>query len=452
MSKTNKKFFHGALFLGAGAFVSKVLGAIYRVPLTNLLGGYGLGLYQIVFPVYSLLLDFSGASVPSALSSLIAKCDNNESCAKAYLKSALKLLLIVGLIGSLVMLVFSKAISLLQGNLDAQKAYLYLAPAVFLVAVISAFRGYFQGLMNMKPTAISQVIEQGVKVVFGIIFVRACLPDIPKAVAGATFAITLSEFCALIYLVLVYNKTKNTAPFDYSKRIENNAVLTKKIVKTAIPVTLVGMIIPFTHFIDSFLIVNLLNDYRQDATALYGILSGACLTVINLPVSLCYGVAMVAIPSVSSSKTQEERLTSAKKSINFTLLFSLPCAVFCLFFSPFIINLLFKGLSASEKLTAISLLRLLSPCVVLSAVVQTQNAVLIGQDKSYKPVLSLAVGAVFKILINLSLLKNPKINIYGSAIALIACYFVTGLINLIMIFGVRIKNASTNANRREYAS
>jgi O-antigen/teichoic acid export membrane protein len=212
------------------------------------------------------------------------------------------------------------------------------------------------------------------------------------------------------------------------------------------------MIIPFTHFIDSFLIVNLLNDYRQDATALYGILSGACLTVINLPVSLCYGVAMVAIPSVSSSKTQEERLTSAKKSINFTLLFSLPCAVFCLFFSPFIINLLFKGLSASEKSTAISLLRLLSPCVVLSAVVQTQNAVLIGQDKSYKSVLSLAVGAVFKILINLSLLKNPKINIYGSAIALIACYFVTGLINLIMIFGVRIKNASTNANRREYAS
>ena len=114
--------------------------------------------------------------------------------------------------------------------------------------------------------------------------------------------------------------------------------------------------------------------------------------------------------------------------------------------------MLFKGLSASEKTTAISLLRLLSPCVVLSAVVQTQNAVLIGQDKSYKPVLSLAVGAVFKILINLSLLKNPKINIYGSAIALIACYFVTGLINLIMIFGVRIKNASTNANRREYAS
>lgn len=452
MSNNKNKIFNGALFLGAGAFVSKLLGALYRVPLTNLLGGYGLGLYQIVFPVYSLLLDFSGAGVPSALSSLIAKRDKGEILAKSYLKSALRLLIAVGLIGSLIMFIFSKRISVLQGNIDAQKAYKFLAPAVFFVAIISAFRGYFQGLMDMKPTAISQVIEQGVKVAFGIVFVKIYLPDIPKAVAGATFAITLSEVIALIYLFLVYCFRKNSTPFEYAKSVENHSDLTKKIVKTAIPVTLISMIIPFTHFIDSFLIVNLLGEYRQDATALYGILSGVCLTVVNLPVSLCYGVATVAIPSVSSSKTEEERLNRARRTINLTLLFSLPCALFCFFFSPFITNLLFKGLSVAEKVTAISLLRLISPCIVLLSVIQTQNAVLIGKDKAYKPVLSLSLGAFIKIMFNIILLKIPKINIYGSGIALIACYFVTGLINLIMIFGLKVKNASANANRREYAS
>ena len=68
----NNSILKGAAFLGLGAFFSKILGAVYRVPLTNLLGGYGLGLYQMVFPVYSLLLDFSGSGVPSALSVLIA--------------------------------------------------------------------------------------------------------------------------------------------------------------------------------------------------------------------------------------------------------------------------------------------------------------------------------------------------------------------------------------------
>ena len=185
-----------------------MLGAIYRIPLTNLLGGYGLGLYQMVFPVYSLLLDFSGAGVPSALSSLIAKKEDKESYAYLYLKTAIKLLFLVGAIGSLIMLIFARPISLLQGNKNASKAYLYLAPAVFAVALICAFRGYFQGLMDMKPTAISQVIEQAIKVLLGLTFVKILLPNIENAVAGATFAITLSEFCALIYLVLVYSLKK----------------------------------------------------------------------------------------------------------------------------------------------------------------------------------------------------------------------------------------------------
>lgn len=449
MSK-NKKVFKGAFFLGVGAFVSKVLGALYRVPLTNLLGGAGLGLYQLVFPVYALMLDFSGAGVPSAVSSLIARENDRESWAKRYFVSSVKLLAVLGMLGSFIMFVFAKPIATLQSNKDAYIAYLYLSPAVFAVAIISAFRGYFQGLMDMVPTAISQVVEQVIKFLFGIALVKSFLPNIPKAVAGATLAITLSEIVALIYLFIVYQKRKTR--LNLADKLKSFSPLTKNIIKTTIPVTLTGTIIPFSHVLDSLIIVNLLGVYRQDATALYGILSGVCMTVINLPVSVCYGVSTVAIPSVSSAKSQAEQLSQAKNVLLITLLLSLPCMAFCFFFSPFIINLLFKGLSVAEKGVAISLLRLVSPCIVLLSMVQTSNAVLIGKSKPYKPVISLAFGVIIKIFLNILLIAMPKINIYGGGVALIACYFVTCLINLIMIFGLKVKHANTRSYRRGYAN
>lgn len=448
----NKKVFKGAFFLGVGAFVSKVLGALYRVPLTNLLGGFGLGLYQIVFPVYALLLDFSGAGVPSAVSSLIARGEDKENRANEYLSASIKLLSVLGIIGSLFMFFFAKPIARMQGNIDAYKAYLYLSPAVFAVSIISAFRGYFQGLMNMSPTAISQVIEQAAKLLFGIAFVKYFLPDVPKAVAGATLALTISEFIALLYLFLVYLVRKKRLIATFVGNFKPFTPLAKSIIKTTVPVTLTGIIIPLSHVIDSFLVVNILGVYRQDATALYGILSGVCMTVINLPVSVCYGVATVAIPSVSAAKTENEKLSRAKNTLYITLSLSLPCAAFCFFFSPFIINLLFKGLSAVEKGIAVSLLRLVSPCIILLSILQTANAVLIGKGKPYKPVISLTIGVAVKTLINILLLTNPKINIYGGGVALIACYFVTCLINLIMIFGLKVKNANTRACRRGYAN
>ena len=176
------------------------------------------------------------------------------------------------------------------------------------------------------------------------------------------------------------------------------------------------------------------------------------MTVINLPVSVCYGVSTVAIPSVSSAKSQAEQLSQAKNVLLITLILSLPCMAFCFFFSPFIINLLFKGLSVAEKGVAISLLRLVSPCIVLLSMVQTSNAVLIGKSKPYKPVISLAFGVAIKIFLNILLIAMPKINIYGGGVALIACYFVTCLINLIMIFGLKVKHANTRSYRRGYAN
>lgn len=438
----NDGIIKGAFFLGAGTFVSKFLGAIYRIPLTNLIGSFGLGLYQMVFPVYALLLDFSGAATPSALSKLISSADREEKDKNAYLylQTAIRFFSVVGIIFSLLMLFFCKPLATLQGNSNAYLGYLFLSPSIFLVCLLSCFRGYFQGLMNMKPTAISQIVEQTVKVVFGLIFVYFFRQNSITAVAGATFAITLSELVALCYVFALYKRKKKgfrrTIVYD-KKLFKYNC---KKIIKTAFPIILTGTLIPLSQVIDSFMIVNVIGRYQQDATSLYGLLSGVALTVINLPVSICYAISAVAIPSVASCQDEKQKNKKIEKVLLLTLITSLPCAVMCYLKSPFIISLLFRSLNSENKQIAVKLLRLLSPCIVLLSVIQTENAVLIGKNRLYLPSVTLFISLFIKTIISFSLMKNPLINIYGGAIGVIACYFFASLVNLFVIFTLKVKN------------
>ncbi len=453
MNFNGKKIVGGAFSLGLGAFVAKLLGAVYRVPLTNLLGASGLGLYQMVFPVYTVLLDFSGSGAPSALSKIISSCEeeNKLKIANDYLYTAIRLLFWIGTALSLLTFIFARPISRLQGNSGAGLAYAFLSPAVMLVSMISCFRGYFQGLMNMKPTAISQVVEQTVKLALGLLLVYLLLPNIEWAVAGATFAITFSELVGIIYLYAVYRKHKRRYKLIFAFDKRNFKPMAKKLIKLTFPITVVGIFIPLSQVVDSFLAINILGKYLDNATSLYGLLSGVVATVIGLPVAICYGVATVAIPAVSRGKSKGEQNKSATRTLVLTVAVALPCALFCLCFAPFIINLLFRGLGESDKATAIRLLRLSSPCVLLLSFLQTANAVLIGKGKPYYPVISLALGVTVKEILNIILLNTPTLNIYGGAIALIACYFTVCLVNLIMIFGFKVKNASKRAYRRECA-
>ncbi len=443
----------GAVIVGVSTFISKLLGAIYRVPLTNLIGAFGLGLYQMVFPVYALLLDFAGAGVPSAMSKLISSLSGDEKSlrAKEYLNSSIRLLAVFGVFFSVALLLTGKFIASLQGSPKAQFAYIALAPSVLLVSIISCFRGYFQGQMNMTPTAVSQIIEQTVKLLFGLMLPYLLMPNVALAVAGTTLAISFSELFALLYLVIEYKRKNKFFNLKYSFDKVRFKSQVKEILKTTIPITLIGIAIPFSQVIDSFLTVNLLNTYRTDATALYGLLTGVASTIINLPVSICYGVAMVAIPSVASEKNVTEKNKRALKSVSLTLIVALPCALIIAVFAPQIIKILFGRLSGTERVTAINLLRVTAPNVIFLSLLQTSNAVLIGKGKLYAPLISMSVGIIIKTVLNVILLKIPELNVYGGATALIACYFFASLINLILIFRKQVKNESKRTCRRQYA-
>lgn len=448
MKRENEKIFHGAAILGIGAFFAKLIGAAYRVPLTAIVGGEGIGLYQMVFPVYVVLLELSGAGVPNALAKIISSEKFGESCeakARAYLKLSLKFFSVTGFIGTFLILVFSEKISLLQGNIKAAAAYRAIAPSVFLVCTLSCFRGYYQGKMQMAPTAISQIVEQSVKLICGLAFSYIFMPNIALAAAGAAGAVTVSETVALLILALSYKKNKRNYIEPLYK--ENFYPRVKTVLCYLLPITLIGIVLPVSQAVDSFIIINALSDKFNNATTLYGLLTGVALTVINLPVSVCYGIAVTAIPSASREGDFTSRRKTAYKCVFLTLAFSVPSAIFCYFFSSHVVGLLFKRLDFNEKYIAVNLIRILSVNVVFASLLQTVNAVLIGFDRPYKPLVGLFCGAATKFILNFLLVKNERINIYGGAIALNACYFVAVLINLISAFSKRKKRGECYADK-----
>lgn len=280
-NSSSKLFFKNAFIIAAGGFIAKILGALYRIPLTNLLGGTGMGLYQMVFPVYCILLDFAGAGLPCGLSKLISANVGEDAETKNVktFKTAFLLMSAIGGVGSLAMFFAAKPLAIAQGNGEAYLAYTALSPAVFFVALISCYRGYFQGRQMMMPTALSQIIEQLVKLGAGLGAVKLLLPSAPRAAAGAAFAVTLSEVAAFIMLAVMYRKFKTGSKLskeDFSREA-------KGIFKICLPVTLVSVLLPLSQVADSFLIINILGRSGENATSLYGLFSGGVMSVIGVP-------------------------------------------------------------------------------------------------------------------------------------------------------------------------
>lgn len=453
MKSEKKNILLSAGILGLGTFFVKFIGAIYRIPLTNILKSDGIGLYQMVFPVYALLLDFSGASVPSALSKLIAeKGDNSYIYAKKYLSKCIKFFGVVGIFATSFIIAFSKVISRAQGNENARFAYLFLAPAIFFVCIISCYRGAFQGLKDMKPTAISQIIEQVVKVVLGLLLATFFISNTPLAVGGATLAITVSEICAVIYLAFLWKKREKKYFLQKDKEISeiNEKELSiKTILKAVIPITLIGTLMPFSQVIDSFLIVNLLKN-TNNATGIYGIYSGVSLTIINLPISICHGLAVATVPSVSSAKDTFDRRDKEKYLIKITLIISLIASVFVLFLSKPLVNILFSSLPSEDKNLAIKLIKTLSVVIVLLSLLQTQNSIFIANGKYYVPLITMIISVVVKSILEYFLIKNQYINIFGGAISLITCYFIANLLNFILIKDFGANNAGKKRKYPEF--
>ena len=422
-------FLKGAVWIAAGGFTAKVIGALYRIPLTNLIGGKGLGLYQLVYPVYCLLLTVSATGIPSSIAKLTAERIAQGKDGRAVFKTAMKLFVLIGLVGTLFMAIVAPFLAKAQGSEEVLWGYYTLAPSVLLVSAISVYRGWFQGCNRMFPTALSEVVEQVVKVGFGVGFAYLFRDNIPKAVVFLLLAVSVSELVTLLLMSALYKGAKKRVKMQN----EGGRVEMKSVLRLSIPVTFSAMLLPLSGLLDSVLAPRLLGAYTNDAVTLFGLFAGGAVTVINLPVSVCYGLAAASVPRVAMA-VEKKSATPRKRiffSLGITALVGGLSAVGLYLFAEPATKIIFRSLAGTELDTLVQLIKTFAVSAFTLSCVQTLSACLTAQGKPQYAALSMLIALTVKTGLYVFWLRNPAVSVFGLVYATNIAYAVAFLLDLL---------------------
>lgn len=435
----NNTLLKGTALLIICNLIGKILGAVYRIPLAKILGPVGIGMYQLVFPLYCLILTISTSGMPIAISKLVAEYNSRDEKlnSRKILKISFLILTIVSFVGSLLVIVGARFISIAQGNIDIYICYYAIAPAILFVGMLSALRGYFQGNLLMFPTAISSLIEQVVKMIVGLFLAGKLLEfGVEYAVLGAIVGISISELFAVLFLIVCYLFVKGKKIKNENQKSLGFKVLTKEIFSLAMPVTMGGLIAPITSMVDSLLVINILmwtgfsNVY---STTLLGLQSGIVEPLVNIPVIISISIATVVLPNISkhmAENAKEKANGVIENAFQLSLSISLACAICFVIFGRQILSFLYgSSFAEGELYIATKLLFLGSLNIIFLSLVQVSASVLQGLGYSKIPVKSLLIGCAIKIVLDVVLISIKNINIYGSIIAGAVCYVVVFIIN-----------------------
>lgn len=422
--------------LAVAAIVGKIIGAFYRIPLINILGADGIGLYQLVYPVFVILITLSSGGIATTMSKLISERRVNDSGTgvDGLVKTAFIVTAVISLIFSLAVYFAGGAIASLQGDSLATAGYKAIAPAIFVVGILSVLRGYYQGCSDMVPTALSQIVEQVVKLIFGLTFARLfVVRGVYYGAFGALLGVSVSEVISVISICVLSLKKRNF-PKLFKRRDDGSFKRDAfEIIRVALPITLGACVMPITQFIDSMLVINLTSDLGDvSRTALYGIFTGPVSSLINLPVVLTIALGMALVPSISKSRASYN-LESVKIKSGVALKTGFVFGVFCMLIfcalSKPIINILYPSLSAGESAISITLLSISSVSVLSLSLIQIYSALLQGVGFVKKPVFHIAAAAAVKLILDVLLLR--PLGIYGAALSSIICYLTAFIMNAI---------------------
>ena len=422
-----KGFLKGAAWIAVGGFVAKLIGAAYRIPLTNVIGGRGLGLYQMVYPVYCILLTVSATGIPASIAKLTAEQIAQGKSDRAVFFSALKLFLWIGIGGTALMALGSPFLTKVQGTREVLLGYFFLAPSVFLVSAISVFRGWFQGRNNMFPTAMSEICEQVIKVTFGLLFAYLYRGNVQKAVIFLLLSVSISELVTLLLMIFFYKRV----PAHEKMQKDGGRFAMKSILRLSLPVTFYSMLLPLSGLLDSVLVPFLLSAYETESMTLYGLFTGGAVTIINLPVSICYGIAAASVPAVAKAESDSHRRKKIFFALGVTVAVALPSAVGLFALAAPAVKIIFRNLSETELNTLIKLVKILSLSALTLSCVQTLSACLTAQGQPQHAALSMLIAITVKTAVYALLLRSPKFSIFGVAYATNLCYLVAFSIDLL---------------------
>ncbi|SCY69437.1 putative polysaccharide biosynthesis protein [Alkaliphilus peptidifermentans] len=433
---SNKKFIKGAFILAIAGLTAKFLGMFFKIPLQRLIHDEGMGIFGLPYPIYTVLLTISIIGFPAAISKLISEkiAVGNTMAANKIFRVSFFMLLGIGLFTSLFFyLNANRIINLLNWPQETYYSIIGLSFAPFFVAIMSAFRGYFQGLQLMTPTAISQIVEQMGRVFIGVGLAYFYISKGTGYAAGAaSFGATIGAFLGTIVLLGYYLKYKSRTPFtniENKTKQDSTYTIIKKILWIAFPITIGAILSSVMGLIDSIIVHSSLigSGYTAEgATILYGRLTGKAVTLMNVPLTLSMAMAASLVPAISESFSKRnfnELREKATVGIKITIMMALPAAIGLSLLSHEIIHLLWgKGEAGGD------ILRILAFNVLFISIAQTMTSILQGIGNVYIPVRNLVIGVIVKLIIS-HLLLSTYLNIIGTVIGTMAGYMVIMLLN-----------------------
>ena len=289
--------------LGVAGLLVKIIGAVFRIPLNNAVGPIGMSYYEVVYPYYSGLLVISSSGLPTAISKMVSErvtAGDYRGAHKVFV-AAMRLLVCLGLFTGLLMFFGSESLSALSSQPEAHLSFKVLSPALLVVSIMCAYRGYLQGMQRMTGTALSQIVEQVGKLAIGLTLAIKLLPKGPEyAAMGALIGVTASEFLALLTIIFVYNRYRPSI----RRHIEQSAPyapapIAKNLILLAVPITLGASISSLSGMVDSAMIIRILLNlgYSKDtAQTAYSLLRSNVTTLTNMPGVLTMALAMSLLP------------------------------------------------------------------------------------------------------------------------------------------------------------
>ena len=439
-----QNFLHGAVILTAGLAVIKVLGAIYKIPIANILGKDGYGMFLAAYNVYNVFYTVSTAGVPVALARLIAEADagGRPMQIRRFYRTSVMTFFTIGLLCSLIMFLFPTELAVAINHVEAAQSIWALSPAVLLCCMIAVFRGFTQGHSNMIPTAVSQILEVLFKLIFGLglvlIFVKMG-KSTPLSCAAAISGVTMGSLIALVYLIWYKYKFYGEEPLSLEEEDipDTYAQTLRNILLVAIPVSIGASVQSVINLIDTKLVMNRLQEAAgftyEAAKSVYGVY-GEAQTLYNLPGTLISAFSVSLVPSVAAHfalKNLKGAKETAETALRITAVLALPMAVGLCVLSEPIMNVLYWG----EAEGGGPMLAVLGLSSFFLCMVVVLTGILQAGGRERMPVVAAIIGGAVKIGVNWVLLSNPSINIYGAPIGTLCCYIVMCSLDFMFVKG-----------------
>ncbi len=413
-----EKYIKNSIILFICLIFTKFFGAIYKILLSNILGTRGIGIYQMIFFVYSLFLVFITGAMPTFISQRVSKfrASNDFASIASLVKNALMLCTILGLIFSTVLTLMAQSFAIWQGNSDAYWGYVIVGVSIIFSAVACVIKGYFLGIEHMSINAICGIVEQIVKLCIGLIMARIFAKNgVIFAIYGAFLGVLFSEIVAFIFMIIFYMCKKQKVSARYSLLEIKNTFW------GFLPLVFSNLVLPLSNFVDSFLVVNLLMTKfsKTVSTSLFGIATGMIAPLVNFPVLLCGTICTAILPTISYSFAQKKDVSGVfGGALSFVFMLFVPCAFGMLALSRNIVVTFFPSIEIQFMDIASFYLQVMSFNIIWLSLFQIISSLLVGIGEFRLPLIAQTIGVVVKISVTVILILFTKLNILSLAIAI----------------------------------